>query len=359
MTRLRTALLGALLALLVAPALASCSSGPRLDDVLPAAGVSGDTIAVTADFDEALNLAQGAVVKVDGVDSGRVTSVTARDFRARVTFDVSTAAGLRRGASARLRYTTPLGELFVDVSNPATGPLLRDGAVLGRDRTSTAPTVEDTLSQASLLVNGGGLAQLQTITEELDAALGGREQRIRGLLDRTNRVLGQANATTADLDRALRSLASVSRLLRSRQSTVDAALRDVQPAARVLRDLTPDLTRLLAQLDAFAGVANQTVEATRANLLASLRSAASVLRTAADAGPEYRASLESLVTLDKALAGVVPGDYLNLGVKLRLDGLNAPARRRAATDLVPVQQLALRRAGLDRLDAAAARGGVR
>lgn len=302
--------------------LTATGCGPTFTDLpLPSGGVSGDTITVTADFAEALNLAQGAQVKVNGVNSGRVTSVTAKDFQAEVTFDVQTAAALHRGATARLRYTTPLGELFIDVTNPTSGALLADGAHLGTDATSTAPSVEDALAQASLLVNGGGLAQLQTITSELDTALGGREGRVRDLLERTNLFLTQANATTRQFDRALTALAQTSQLLDRRQTTIDAALRDIRPAAKVLRELTPDLTELLKQVDRFAGLANTTVLATRDNILSTLRSAEPVLREAASTGPRWRSSLEALVSLSKVLEGVVPGDYLNLGVLLHLDSI--------------------------------------
>ena len=58
--------------------------GPGLKDVpLPGTGVSGATITVRADFAEALNLAEGATVKVNGVDSGKVQSVAVEDFHAR------------------------------------------------------------------------------------------------------------------------------------------------------------------------------------------------------------------------------------------------------------------------------------
>ena len=50
---------------------AGCST--TLGDLpLPGVGVSGDTIGVDAEFAEALNLAEGATVKVNGVDSGKV-----------------------------------------------------------------------------------------------------------------------------------------------------------------------------------------------------------------------------------------------------------------------------------------------
>ncbi len=112
--------------------LSACST--TLGDLpLPGTGVGGDTISVRAEFVEALNLAQGATVKVNGVNSGKVQEVLAEDFHAQAEMLVRTDAQLREGATARLRYTTPLGELFVDVTNPADGALLDDGAELGLD----------------------------------------------------------------------------------------------------------------------------------------------------------------------------------------------------------------------------------
>ena len=56
--------------------------GPTLADMpLPGNGVSGDTITVKVHFDEALNLSKGAAVKVNGVNSGKVESVSAKDFK--------------------------------------------------------------------------------------------------------------------------------------------------------------------------------------------------------------------------------------------------------------------------------------
>ena len=62
--------------LLVALLLGTAGCGPTMSDLpLPGNGVPGDTILVTVRFDEALNLAEGAAVKVNGVASGKVRSV--------------------------------------------------------------------------------------------------------------------------------------------------------------------------------------------------------------------------------------------------------------------------------------------
>jgi phospholipid/cholesterol/gamma-HCH transport system substrate-binding protein len=294
--------------------------GPGLKDVpLPGTGVSGETITVRADFAEALNLAEGATVKVNGVDSGKVQKVDVEDFHAEAEMLVRTDAELREGATARLRYTTPLGELFVDITNPPEGPALDDGDVLALADTSTAPTVEDALAQASLLVNGGGLEQLQTVTDELNTAIGGREDTVRALLDEAETFLTQANATTADIDRALRSLSSVAQTLRAREEIINRAVREIRPAAEVLRRNTPGLTRLLAEIEDFSGAANDTVRATRDQLLTMIRQAEPVLAEFVRNQGRYAQSLEGLVKAGDVVDEIVPGDYVSLLLAAHLD----------------------------------------
>ena len=191
--------------------------------------------------------------------------------------------------------------------------------------TTTAPTVEDALSQASLLVNGGGLGQLETVTKELNAALGGREDTFRDLLQQTQLFLTQANGTTADVDRALRGLADVSAELQRRQDVIDAALRDLRPAAKVLREDTPDLTALLREVEQFARSADHLVgpdprascwpRSARSSRCWP-RSRATRRRTPSRWTPwsGSRSSLDS----------VVPGDYLSTALDLHIDGVTLP-----------------------------------
>ena len=317
--------IAALVGTVVGSVLVSGCSTTIADLPIPGTGVSGETITVKADFEEALNLAKGATVKINGVDSGRVQEVVADDFQAQAEMLVKQEADLREGATVRLRYTTPLGELFVDVTNPPTGAPLRDGAVLTTDDTDTAPTVEDALSQTSLLVNGGGLAQLQTVTEELNTIVGGREDKVRSLLEGSTSFLTEANATTDDIDLVLRSLASVAKTLRARQQVINRAVREVRPAARVLRRNTPGFTRLLQEVEKFSEVANETVSLTRTQLLNLIRQAQPVLAEFTRNRGEYAVSLRSLVSLGKNVDEIVPADYLSISLALHLDNIAFPA----------------------------------
>jgi len=307
-------------ALLVALAVLTGCAGPTFSSLpLPGSGVSGSTIKVTADFAEALNLAQGAAVRVNGVDSGRVSDVAVKDFHAVVTMNVRTNAKLRSDATARLRYTTPLGELYVDVTNPSKGPLAADGTHLGEKQTTTAPTVEDALSAASMLINGGGLNQLQTIVTESNKALGGREGTVRDLLTRSQGLLTQINSSSADFDKALRAMNGAAAALQGRRKIIHQALVDVRPASAALRANTENFTALLTSLNKFASQANGVVRASRTQILRLVRQAQPLLQEMVSTIPTFPKTLKALLHLRDILDNVVPGDYLNLGSHLRLD----------------------------------------
>ena len=310
-----------LIGLVVAVVLGLTACGPTFTSLpLPGSGVSGDTITVKADFDNALNLAQGAAVRINGVMSGRVKSVTASNFKARVTMAVQKSAHLRADAVLRLRYTTPLGELYVEVTNPSQGALMSDGGTMAEE-TSTAPTVEDALAQASLLINGGGLNQLTTIVNEANKALGGHEENIRSLITQTSQSLTQIYAARGDIDRALNALNSVSQALGQRRAIIHSALQDIAPAADALHENTENITALLTSLDRFAATANTAVGANKKQILKIVRQAQPVLQELVKVRGQLAPTLNAILSLAKSLNVAVPGDYLNLFVVLHLDSL--------------------------------------
>lgn len=318
--------------------------GPTMADLpLPGGDVSGDTVAVNAEFNDVLNLTTGALVKVNGIDAGKVMDIQTKDFKAVIKMKVRQDAQIRQGARARLRYTTPLGEVFVDVTNAPSGQVLADGSTLKLNSTETAPTVEDALSQASLLINGGGLNQLQTITEELNTALDGRSGRVRDVLGRTDNLMQQFNSTSGEIDRTLKALNSVSGTLSARRQTIHTALKEIEPAARALRSNLPGLTKLLAQLESFSGTSNQLVRATRDQIRVLLSEAAPTLAQFASLRPTFRATLRDIVDLGNNINQVVPGDYLNMGIHLDaasiLGGGTAPAAAGTTTNPLTLPKL--------------------
>jgi virulence factor Mce-like protein len=312
--RARPSRLAALLAGLVT-ALSGCAVS-AVDIPLPSGGVDGPSYRLNAVFADALNLPEGAHVKLDGDDVGRVQDIRAVDYTARVSMAVRRDVTLPRGTTAELRQATPLGEVFVALHPPGqpgqpaspSAPPLRDGDTIALPDTEAAASVEDLLASLSMLVNGGGLAQLQTIVHELNAATTGRADQIAHLLGQTNQTLGTLNARTADIDRVLAASQRLTDTLVRRRGTVDAAFSDLTPAIRVLADQTDRFTRALNTARKLSDTGDDLIDDTGPDIRGLARDLGPVLDGFARIGPDLAPSLRTIVSLGRTAESVGKGE---------------------------------------------------
>ena len=108
-------------------------------------------------------------------------------------------------AVAEIRQTSLLGEKFVSLSPPETDPSpapLSDGDVIELADTGRNPEVEEVLGALSLVLNGGGVAQLKTIASELNQALEGREDAAKSVFRQTRTLMRQLAALRERIDAA-------------------------------------------------------------------------------------------------------------------------------------------------------------
>ncbi|WP_336623358.1 MCE family protein [Nocardia mangyaensis] len=173
---------------------------------LPTPGTGGDTYTLHAVFDNALNLPDQAKVKIGGSDVGVVTSIKTKNFQAVVDMEVSTDIELPEGSTAELRQATPLGDVFVALSEPreSTGAgMLGNGDTLPIESTSAGATVEELLVSVSMLFNGGGVASLSRLGTELGSILNGNEVELAHLITEMTGVIGELNNNSARVDSVL------------------------------------------------------------------------------------------------------------------------------------------------------------
>ncbi|HUR74696.1 MAG TPA: MCE family protein [Sporichthya sp.] len=324
MTRFGRRLAGALLGgVLVAAGPAGC--GATLSDLpQPGSAVENPSYEITAVFADVLNLPQGAQVRVDGVDVGRVTAIDTKDFLAQVRMRLPVRIALTDKATAELRITTPLGEGFIELDPGQGKTTLTDGATLPLTATATTAGVEDMLSAASLLLTGGGLGQLKTVITELNQALDTKRGDAGRLLRSLASVLESFNQRTDDIDRTLNALDGLSGTLATRRDTILAALKDTAPAAQLLADNTHRLTELLTKLQGFATVADRVVRQTRADLIATLREIQPVLDALISISADVAPTLRQLVRFGAFLDAATPGDYLTGDVNVSDSTLGTP-----------------------------------
>jgi phospholipid/cholesterol/gamma-HCH transport system substrate-binding protein len=172
-----------------------------------------------------------------------------------------------------------------------------------------------------MLLNGGGVAQIKTISTELNKALTGREPQVRELLDNLNQLVGSLNDSRDDINRALDGLNRLSATLAERRPQIENALQNLSPGLRELEAQRTQLVNMLRSLDRLSGVATNVINKSRADTLADLESLRPVLRNLADSGQDLPNSLQLLLTIPftDGATDAVAGDYANLYIKADLD----------------------------------------
>jgi phospholipid/cholesterol/gamma-HCH transport system substrate-binding protein len=307
--------------------LSGCGFSGIYDIPLPGGADLGDhPYTVKADFRDVLDLTPQAAVKVNEVPVGRVESIglTKDGWNAEVTLRVNGNVKLPANALANLRQSSLLGEKYVELGSPPDTPSqakLTDGAVIPLARTNRNVEVEEVLGALSMLLNGGGVEQLNTITKELNNATSGNEPDLKALLNNTNQLVSNLDAQSATITRALDGLNRLSSTLNGQKDKLVSAVDNIGPGLGVLEQQRGQLVTMLNALQNLSGVAIDTVNKSKANVVADLKALLPTLQKLGQAGSDLPKALEILLTYpfsDAAIAGT-KGDYFNLYAKIDLN----------------------------------------
>jgi phospholipid/cholesterol/gamma-HCH transport system substrate-binding protein len=281
---------------------------------------------VTAQFGDVLDLVPQASVKVNDVSVGRVAKIelTPDNKMALVTLVVNGAVSLPANAGADLRQSSLLGEKYIQLRQPAGETpqgRLSDGSVVPLNRTNRNPEVEEVLGALSMLLNGGGVGQLHNIVDELNKALSGNETQIRELLTNVNTVVSTLDGQRDNIVRAIDGLNRLSGTLVDQTGNLTNALDNLAPGLKVLEEQRGQLVTMLRALDTLSGVAVDTINKSKADLIADLKLLEPTLRKLVETGDSLPVALEYLVTYPYPSYAVnaVRGDYFNVDAKLSLD----------------------------------------
>ena len=292
---------------------------------LPGAAAAGDdTYQVVVELQDVLDLVPYSSVKVQDATVGHVVDVSLADGHAEVLVQISDSVRLPANAVARVAETSLLGEKYVSLDRPRDEPSrgeLSDGDVVPLVRTSTGATVEELLASLSLVVNGGGLEQVRTITTELDAALGGREDEVRSALQQLDVLVAGLEEQKADIVRALEGIERLSATLQDQSDLLVDMVEQLPPALEVLVEQREGLTAMLVALDRLGVVGTRVIEASSEDLLANLRDLQPALTQLAVAAEDIPKSLDisPLYPFAKGTPNVFHGDFGNIWLTLDFD----------------------------------------
>ncbi|MGZ5379311.1 MAG: MCE family protein, partial [Mycobacterium sp.] len=177
------------------------------------------------------------------------------------------------------------------------------------------PSTEQTLAALSMVLNGGGLGQVQDITEAFSTAFRGREQDLRSLIAQLREFTTHLNEQTDDIIVATDSLNSLVGKFAAQQPVLDRALATVPDALAVLNSERDNLVQAADQLGKFSALAVDTVDQTKEYLVKELEQVGPALESLANAGPSMTRALSLLLTFpfpNETFQNFQRGDYANL-----------------------------------------------
>ncbi|OBK63217.1 mammalian cell entry protein [Mycobacterium colombiense] len=297
-------------------------------------GTKGDgpgAYTIQAQMPDVQNLQRNSRVRVNDVTVGNVTNIELQGWHALVTMTLDRDVDLPANASATIGQTSLLGSVHVELAPPkgvAPQGKLKNGSLIRLASATSYPSTERTLAAVSLLLNGGGLGQLQDVTKALSTAFTGREQDLRSLLGQLDKFVGYLNDQKADIIAASDSLNNLVGQFADQKPVIDKALKAVPDALAVLKDERDNLAEALGEVGKFGALAADSVNKTKENLVKELKDLGPVLQSLADAGPALTRAIGFYGTFPwprDTMSKWLRGDYANLTavIDLTLSRLDA------------------------------------
>ncbi len=301
---------------------------------LPLPGTEGrgpDAFTIQAHIPDVDNIERNSRVRVGDVTVGNVTKIERDGWHALVTMSLNGDVDLPANVTAAVGQTSLLGSKHIELTPPRNVPphgRLRQGEVLPLSSGSSYPTTEQTLAAVSMVLNGGGIGQIQDITAALSTAFAGREDDLRSLIAQLDEFTRYVDDQTEDIISASESLNNLVGQVAAQKPTLDRALKTIPDALSVLSEQRQKFADALVAFGRFSALAADTVNQSKENLVKELKQLRPTLKGLADAGPSLTRSLSYYATYpwpNETLENWVRGDYGNLTavIDLTLSRLDA------------------------------------
>jgi phospholipid/cholesterol/gamma-HCH transport system substrate-binding protein len=317
--RRRLRIVAALLMVVVLPTLSGCAWRGLNSLHLPGTEGGGPgAFVVQAQMPDVSNLQPNSPVNVNDATVGTVTKIERQGWHALVTMRLNPDVDLPANSTVTLAQTSLLATLHLELAAPVGVPAegkLKANSVIQLASAGAYPDTEQTLAMLSMLLNGGGIGDIQDITKAFSTAFAGREQDVRSLLIQLDKFVAYLNDQKDDIIAATDSLNQLVGKFAAQKPVVDKAIRTIPQALKVLSDNRDNLTDALDQFGKLSALAADSVNKTKASVVREVNDVGPVLESLANAGPALTRSLDGLATfpwIKSTLGNWVRGDYANL-----------------------------------------------
>ncbi|WP_319448169.1 MULTISPECIES: MCE family protein [unclassified Mycobacterium] len=266
------------------------------------------------------SLESNSPVLIDDVVVGSIANMTLKNNHADVEISMKPDVVIPANAVAKVGQTSLLGSMHLSLDQPLGQPpagRLQPGATIPLNRSSSYPSTEQTLSSLSVVVNGGGLGQIEDVIHNFNAALSGREGDFRELFSRLNDFVGVLDRQRDHIVATIQSLDRFAATFADQRDVLDRLLRELPPALDVLIRERPRITTALQKLGQFSDVATRLVNDSQEDLVTNLKNLEPTIKSLADVGPDLDRAIAAAAVFpftQNVIDRAFRGDYANLSV---------------------------------------------
>jgi virulence factor Mce-like protein len=256
-------------------------------------------VPVTLETDHVGNqLRSGADVKLRGLIVGEVRGIRPNGDHAilDLALDPDQVGQIPGNVTARLLPKTLFGERYVSLQAPQQpSGTLREGAVIGQDRTSSAIEIEQVLGNLMPVLEAIQPEKLSTALNAMATALSGQGKEFGDTLVQLGAYLGELEPSLPDLRANIQRLAEVADTYAQAGPELVTALRDLTVTTQTVVEKKSQLGNLYATLTNASIDLGNFLAANKDNIISLASTSKSTLEVLAKYAPEYPCLLQQLV----------------------------------------------------------------
>jgi phospholipid/cholesterol/gamma-HCH transport system substrate-binding protein len=209
------------------------------------------TYEVNAVFSDATGVLRGDLVKIAGVNVGKVTNFEVKDGDAIVTMEINGEYTLPENTLVEIKYRNLLGQRVINLSRPdlPATKTLEDGATIPLAQTTPALDLSVVFNNLRPLIQSTNPEHINTVARGVLEVFDGREGDLEAILAN----IGDLSDTLIGGGQRLSSLVSnlddFAKLLNRESGDLRVGVDRFTELMEALAEVTPSLKRAITQLD--------------------------------------------------------------------------------------------------------------
>ena len=210
-----------------------------------------ETYQVKAVFSDATGVLRGDLVKIAGVDIGKVAEFEVDEGRAIVTMEINGEYKLPENTLVEIKYRNLLGQRLINLSRPdvPSSTMLDDGDTIPVTQTTPALDLSVVFNNLRPLIQSTNPEHINTVSRAILEVFQGREADLEGVLGNLGELSQTLIGGGQRLSRLVTDLDQLAKLLNRESGDIRVGVARFTELMEALAEVTPSLERAIAQLD--------------------------------------------------------------------------------------------------------------